>query len=102
NTPYTTYSTLSLHDALPICATAQVRKSPPKPAIFKREPPTPVTEIRSKSQSQGHSHTSRISIFSFGRKRRQLEQKSYGANVFKTDRKSTRLNSSHQIISYAV
>ena len=65
-------------------ATAQVTKSPSKPAIFEREPPTPVTEIRSKSQSQGHSHTSRISIFSFGRKRRQLEQKSYGANVFKT------------------
>src|SRR5437870_1808077 len=65
-------------------ATAPVTKSPPKPAIFEREPPTPVTEIRSKSQSQGHSHTSRISIFSFGRKRRQLEQKSYGANVFNT------------------
>ena len=64
-------------------ATARARKSPPKPAIFKREPPTPVTEIRSKSQSQGHSHTSRISIFSFGRKRRQAQQKN-SANVSKT------------------
>jgi len=64
-------------------STVQVTKSPPKPAIFERELPTPVTEIRSKPQLQGHSHTSRISIFSFGRKRRQPEQKN-SANVLKT------------------
>ena len=73
------------HDANEKSVTpAQVTKSPLKSAIFEQEPPTPVTEIRSKPRLQGHSHTSRISIFSFGRKCRQPEQKSYGANVFKT------------------
>ena len=62
--------------------TAPVAKRPPKPAIFEqKEPLTPVGE-RQLQQSQ--SHTSRISIFSFGRKCRQQEQKSYSANVFKT------------------
>src|SRR5437667_6611242 len=67
----------------PSRATAQVTKSPPKPAIVEQEPPTPVTGIRSKLQLQGHSHTSRISIFFFGRKRRQPEQKK-SANARKT------------------
>ena len=70
DTATTEIYTLSLHDALPICAV-----------------PTPITRILAAWPEQG----GRLS---------PLDRLGFDALV--TDRKSTRLNSSHTVISYAV
>src|SRR5207244_10817479 len=80
--------TLSLHDALPILPLprkAKLRPSPPitRPPIFTSAPTAP--KLTSSSFAAAEVSRSR----------------SRAVNVRK-DRKSTRLNSSHQIISYAV
>src|SRR5207244_11452046 len=85
-TPTETY-TLSLHDALPICDLAAARSAlvleigaapaNPPPATRCHAPPQSLRNIRSAASENT-------------------------APALAKDRKSTRLNSSHQIISYAV
>src|SRR5207244_11065381 len=91
-------STLSLHDALPICAkTTETSRS--KTAVLRRN----VFNPSKPQQSTIPPHTrrySRAGQYKQANVQRPLrgvwQDKSAG------DRKSTRLNSSHQIISYAV
>src|SRR5438552_14660689 len=70
DTATTEIYTLSLHDALPICAAH---------AAVRGDPREPYTVIARRDVGEGHAGV-----------------------VADRDRKSTRLNSSHQIISYAV
>src|SRR5438132_7970462 len=82
NDPSTTeIYTLSLHDALPISAGDLV--SP------RAEAPRPRAHARSARPPSGHDATPR------GRRPTRL-------SAHESDRKSTRLNSSHTVISYAV
>src|SRR5262245_65006320 len=75
NVPATTeIYTLSLHDALPIS----------RPPLFARTP-SPVTKLAPRTRSRGAPSMRRR-----------------GPLAFAADRKSTRLNSSHLGISYAV
>src|SRR5258708_28895226 len=79
DTATTEIYTLSLHDALPIYSKGQTVKRPENCSA------TP----------QGATAQCRDGTYSFSRSRR-------GTCSHHGDRKSTRLNSSHQIISYAV
>src|SRR5205807_9637188 len=83
-TPPTQLSTLSLHDALPILAIdhAQLRKNY---ATFKRHLPRVQAYYAVKANSDP-----------------AIVRTLYGAGASFEDRKSTRLNSSHLVISYAV
>src|SRR5258708_16348787 len=79
DTATTEIYTLSLHDALPIF---KARQSATGTRLIEHVKYNPFLFAR-------------IEVSLFQGKRR-------GQTVFKSDRKSTRLNSSHQIISYAV
>src|SRR5207244_12921043 len=83
--PPTAISTLSLHDALPISC----RRDPPIPRASPtaRSPPT-------RRRRGGHPTPCTCSCRTCRRRASSTRAR--------TDRKSTRLNSSHQIISYAV
>src|SRR5437870_6552942 len=72
--------TLSLHDALPICSLLWGRS---RRGATDRRSSAPVRSARSASPTSGGRSSS-------------------GSNRSTTDRKSTRLNSSHVAISYAV
>src|SRR5438132_13835876 len=75
-TPPTWIYPLSLHDALPISARRRVTRGPPKgPAGHRRE------------ADDEHVGQDELAV---------------GEDVVARDRKSTRLNSSHTVISYAV
>src|SRR5438034_6246915 len=85
--------TLSLHDALPISAPGIA----PKPALDPREN-QPFARPR-------HAHiqeTPRLFDLVFDVVRRGLEPRDLVILHADEDRKSTRLNSSHTVISYAV
>src|SRR5206468_10569785 len=83
DTPTTELSTLSLHDALPICAPAMPPCAGSVPPVFGKLARTPsLIAPRPSSLAANACRTD------FGAARR--------------DRKSTRLNSSHDQISYAV
>src|SRR5207244_7970944 len=84
-------STLSLHDALPIWS----RRSFPGACHASRPPRLPRSwaELLGEDNAQPEPAAERAGLFS--RLRDSLSKS-------RTDRKSTRLNSSHQIISYAV
>src|SRR5258708_20270049 len=86
DTATTEIYTLSLHDALPISSTA---RKPKAPGIAKTSP-----TASGPHGSSGKHSPCRASAFltTHGGRRRSA----------RSDRKSTRLNSSHQIISYAV
>src|SRR5258708_16448502 len=77
DTATTEIYTLSLHDALPISMAD-------KPAFERVKQSQPHPEERPKGAS------------------RRMATSLYRASILREDRKSTRLNSSHQIISYAV
>src|SRR5207244_10200317 len=87
-------STLSLHDALPICFVAadliaQAEHSPGASILVTWHAPLlndVATELERQLATLPRGHLARESLERFGA----------------IDRKSTRLNSSHQIISYAV
>src|SRR5207247_9354242 len=95
-TPYATY-TLSLHDALPICDEVQHLCG------FRIE----VGEHAAQKLAQNQRvHEGRF-VFRFDRQASRLGRESaavgpLGKVCFVRDRKSTRLNSSHEWISYAV
>src|SRR5690348_17610699 len=72
-----------------------VRVAPP-PGLHKGEPYAPLTEVQSKTG--GRNHFGRITV----RHRGGGHKQHYRIIDFKRDRKSTRLNSSHPSISYAV
>src|SRR5258708_18888183 len=72
DTATTEIYTLSLHDALPIC----------RESCRSNSERSPLTTITAPHKSEPRAH--------------------FCAGLFILDRKSTRLNSSHQIISYAV
>src|SRR5438552_8625178 len=76
-------STLSLHDALPICG-----------------PKSAETKEKSSRNSLRHGFTSRHTILLECEDEDEFEE--LEEEFAFEDRKSTRLNSSHQIISYAV
>src|SRR5690349_23756006 len=75
-------STLSLHDALPICAFRFARQSPPSSRSVSRVSPPSGAGSSIRRNPSIASNRSRVSP--------------------ERDRKSTRLNSSHVEISYAV
>src|SRR5207244_12946505 len=94
-------SPLSLHDALPI---SRPTRGPRLPV------PVPRAPVRSGARAQGRRAASAAED---DRSRRRLvdpegaaelapDRLGLGARGIGSDRKSTRLNSSHQIISYAV
>src|SRR5207248_4081911 len=97
----TATSTLSLHDALPICIVLKYRvpRRPGQPVPL--PPPGPLMDaqralslVRSKAGEWGiDPHRIGMVGFSAG---------GHLALAVATDRKSTRLNSSHRTISYAV
>src|SRR5207244_12917697 len=83
---------LPLHDALPICTWTACGR------IRARMPTGSTSAARCRPDSTtSRSRTSPQSTCCGGRRRRRCT-----ARTRRTDRKSTRLNSSHQIISYAV
>src|SRR5207244_13232404 len=85
-------STLSLHDALPICAGLVRRER------FCHLPDAPVHHDAAARARRGGAHgRRRLLSHPLERPRAALQ-----ASAGDADRKSTRLNSSHQIISYAV
>src|SRR5258708_22753851 len=86
DTATTEIYTLSLHDALPICAWS-IRTSIPLPTPAPAPIPPPV--------SRG-----KASVYGWFDGKHHWEDSGDEPTV--QDRKSTRLNSSHQIISYAV
>src|SRR5947208_6219505 len=95
DTPTTPIHSLSLHDALPICGPASAgagarRLVRPRAAQHARFTPqlAPVTLEAALPRAQPQE--------------RALGDARCHAGIFFQDRKSTRLNSSHQIISYAV
>src|SRR5205807_8070599 len=97
NTPPTTdFSTLSLHDALPICS-LQGRTSFAGTAILF----TFGMESHAASLAPALRHCSRTQHPGFPGIRRRVPKACRSKNNF-GDRKSTRLNSSHLVISYAV
>src|SRR5207244_13501690 len=87
----TPISPLSLHDALPIFAgaVAAAARRPGRRAVADRAPRAERREAR--ARRAGHADA----------EPRAAPRDARGA-VRRADRKSTRLNSSHQIISYAV
>src|SRR5690606_42035835 len=93
HTPTTELYTLSLHDALPICITAPVLN----PSSFARLRSTPPM----RKHSPGGCISPWASPFSKGAPASAATSPSPVASTT-TDRKSTRLNSSHVKISYAV
>src|SRR5207244_11822295 len=97
----TEFSTLSLHDALPIYASALMmgllsRKGPPQwhPA------PAPFKETCRQAVDYCRQHGADIEVLAL--QRVLQDDRIPSTLVGMKDRKSTRLNSSHQIISYAV
>src|SRR5438477_2014408 len=87
NTPATTHiSPLSLHDALPISAPAAAARPPAAAGA------TPALDLTALEQRLRDTHAIGLSI---------SESLLEGGQV-QRDRKSTRLNSSHMSISYAV
>src|SRR5688500_19583153 len=87
HTPLTVFYTLSLHDALPILL---VTNTPPgtlepqvKRALAEADPNLTVTSVRTLEEQVERSFDQQRAVASL-------------------DRKSTRLNSSHLVISYAV
>src|SRR5438552_7755075 len=88
NDPATTDTyTLSLHDALPICLTLEATfiRASTRSTGLRYFMPTPASSMRELHTAECGPRSASSSTF-----------------PFRTDRKSTRLNSSHQIISYAV
>src|SRR5687768_18015377 len=81
--------TLSLHDALPICAVeaGKLASVPVMVDFGEHDPPNSIESLFMQHLRPGDIFTH---TFSYGPKQRE------------TDRKSTRLNSSHGYISYAV
>src|SRR2546429_7040798 len=89
------FSPLPLHDALPICSAWTTRRSP--------GPRTPTRAACTNSPADWSRHSSPVRVAAArrcttGRPRRAGSALERG----RTDRKSTRLNSSHGYISYAV
>src|SRR5438552_4801353 len=72
-------------------------RSPPKPTLF---PYTTLFRSRSQRENCAASNAGRALHARLLRHERLLQER--GSYACKADRKSTRLNSSHQIISYAV
>src|SRR5438309_9142135 len=89
HTATTEIYTLSLHDALPIW-TDEFREPHGRGEIGARPAPDPIATLR---EELAHYHRA---------PHRGLPRFSGGAVGFVRDRKSTRLNSSHSSISYAV
>src|SRR5207244_12719989 len=87
--------TLSLHDALPICALLR-QPNPRRPHRFRGEQADrrQVGECRARNQRPLERVTRQQDYLAV-----RVER---AAQKREADRKSTRLNSSHQIISYAV
>src|SRR5438034_7388590 len=88
DTATTEIYTLSLHDALPI--------SRPRPRPRNQEEESR-TRTRTRRRTKGGSWRGRK-----GRVHRKRRSKSRFKSSARLDRKSTRLNSSHTVISYAV
>src|SRR5207248_7265214 len=94
--PPTARSTLSLHDALPICIATQDRVRAVQP--FVRFGPGAGQE----GSGLGLSLVAAIARLHRGRLELQSNDPGLKVLVELPDRKSTRLNSSHRTISYAV
>src|SRR5205807_6632655 len=93
NAPATTETyTLSLHDALPICISDSVKRAGDCAARFGGEEFAVLLP--------GCSATDALAVAE--NIRRKVELWSEDPKVTTVDRKSTRLNSSHLVISYAV
>src|SRR5207253_3690712 len=84
---------LSLHDALPICAhrAENLRREPDRANRFGAEP-----------AHHQHRGQPEYRVECKGENYRPRERPHLAAHPFDRDRKSTRLNSSHVAISYAV
>src|SRR5207248_10393054 len=99
HTPPTTTSPLSLHDALPICSALPPQR-PVGPGHLAVRPAAAggggpaALEHGSVVQDHGDHVAARPVLADGGRRQEQ--------RVGRVDRKSTRLNSSHRTISYAV
>src|SRR5207244_9761322 len=90
------HSTLSLHDALPIFESRRRRTGQFAPPVFQASVRAPDDGgIDSGDRVREHRQSAA------GKGRRRLAMFAHAIARIK-DRKSTRLNSSHQIISYAV
>src|SRR5688500_12558266 len=93
--------TLSLHAALPICARGRVELTPFAAIVIRVEnEAAAIDALKQNRASRRHSVTRRR------RERHRIRLDDFGAlgllKPFFEDRKSTRLNSSHLVISYAV
>src|SRR5207244_10770331 len=97
--PYTTTFTLSLHDALPI-------SPPPRTSLpldlFEELPRD--QELHDLVRARADPHEARVAEDRLHREVGRVADPAQDLHrvVHDLDRKSTRLNSSHQIISYAV
>src|SRR5207249_5217933 len=96
---HTSTSTLSLHDALPICALRAAHRSGQgrdraRQAGRARPSALPLAQLRALAGASAPARARRV--------RRALLSGERAAAPRQEDRKSTRLNSSHVSISYAV
>src|SRR5206468_10009884 len=91
--------TLSLHDALPISRAADAAQLDPRLLRPARLAARVIAERAADALPQEHSRRGRASAPPHKRRPRSFEG---SASAARSDRKSTRLNSSHDQISYAV
>src|SRR5205807_9147083 len=89
HTATTEIYTLSLHDALPICVHQIVRETGEDPASSRQQGGVELVPDRRRAAAASADHA-------------EGSGKQAEAHGYRRDRKSTRLNSSHLVISYAV
>src|SRR5207249_6349171 len=100
STPTTRISPLSLHDALPICRGHQVTLATSHPEVIDALDPDPVRWRCIPYRT--FDELDALMAEEIGAKPNAVVHCAAVADYIPTDRKSTRLNSSHVSISYAV
>src|SRR5256885_63775 len=93
------FSPLPLHAPLPICAPGRSSLPPPPPRLARLQP---TARCSSDKGSRVRAGPSRPEEESARGGQQPVAGATYAPSLWRPDRKSTRLNSSHLVISYAV